>query len=154
MVLKEAETDKEYQTAAKLFKEYAVHIGVDLGFQNFDKEVENIENQYSRPNGAIFIAYNDKTPLGCFGIRKLEDAVCELKRMYLRKEARGHGTGKKLLKKSIELGKELGYEKMRLDTLPTMQSAIGLYEKAGFYEIEPYRFNPIKGAKYFEIKLC
>lgn len=154
MELKEAKSEKEYQIAVALFKEYASQIGVDLAFQNFNQEIENIESQYSRPNGVIIIAFKDeKIPLGCFGIRKLEDAICELKRMYLIKDARGMGLGKKLLSKSIGMANELGYKKMKLDTLPTMLSAIKLYEQSGFYEIDPYRFNPIEGTKYFEIKL-
>ena len=96
---------------------------------------------------------NDISTLGCFGIRRFEGTVCELKRMYLKKEVRGFGIGRLMLGKSFELGKELGYQKMRLDTLPTMKSAIALYNLMGFYEIEPYRFNPIKGAKFFEINL-
>ena len=82
-----------------------------------------------------------------------EDAISELKRMYVNKNYRGQGLGKRLLIKSIEVGKELGYKKMRLDTLPTMKAAIGLYKKMGFYEIPAYRFNPIEGTKYFEMAL-
>ncbi len=150
----EVKSDKDYKTAIQLFKEYASQIGVDLEFQNFSNEIEEIERQYSRPKGVIFITYNEaRSPLGCFGIRELEDSICELKRMYLKKEARGLGIGKRMLSKSIEIGKQLGYKKMRLDTLPTMQSAINLYKKVGFHEIEPYRYNPVDGAKYFEIEL-
>ncbi len=154
MELKEAKSDSEYKTAIQLFKEYVSQIGVDLEFQNFNEEIENIKSLYSRPKGVLFIALDDKrSPLGCVGIRKLENSICELKRMYLKEEARGLGIGKQLLKKAIEVGEELGYQKMRLDTLPIMHSAIDLYKRTGFYEIEPYRFNPIKGTKYFEIKL-
>ena len=154
IALKEVQTDKDYQLAVDLFKEYASQLGVDLAFQNFNKEIENITQEYARPDGTIVIAYQDeKTPLGCFGIRKLQDSTCELKRMYLRTEARGLGIGRQLLRKALEVGKELGYTHMRLDTLPTMLSAIRLYEKEGFYEIAPYRFNPIQGTKYMEVQL-
>lgn len=152
--LTEGKSDEDFKTAIQLFKEYAAQIGVDLEFQNFTNEIQNIEIQYSRPKGIIFIARNDKNlPLGCFGIRALEGSICELKRMFLKKEARGLGLGKQMLEKAIETAKELGYQKMRLDTLPTMNAAIGLYKKIGFYEIEPYRFNPIQGTKYFEMSL-
>jgi len=152
--LVEVKSDKEYKTVIELFKEYAFQINVDLSFQNFDIELKEIQKQYSRPYGIIFIVYDiDKKPIGCFGIRKLADTICELKRMYLKKEIRGMGIGNKLLTKAIEIGKELKYKRMRLDTLPTMESAIGLYKKIGFYEIDSYRFNPIEGTKYFEIQL-
>lgn len=150
----EVQSDKEFTTARKLFKEYASQIGVDLSFQKFDEEIRDIEQQYSRPDGILFIACDiDAHPIGCFGIRRFEDSICELKRMYVKKEARGHGVGKELLAKAIDIAKELTYKKMRLDTLPSMESAIGLYKKTGFYEIEAYRFNPIEGTKYFEIQV-
>lgn len=152
MKLKEANSKKDYQQAAELFQMYASQIGVDLKFQNFSQEIKNLQAQYSRPFGILFLAYNaQEIPVGCFGIRALEGPICELKRMYVVKDTRGKGLGKRLLEKSIACAKELGYQKMRLDTLPSMLPAIGLYTKAGFYEIEPYRFNPIEGTKYFEI---
>ncbi len=154
MHLKEVQSPEGYDTAVNLFKEYAQEIGVDLEFQNFKKELENIEQQYSRPYGVIILATSeDNRVLGCFGIRKLEDTICELKRMYIRKNARGMSIGKQMLAKAIEIGIELGYAKMRLDTLPSMSAAIGLYEKMGFYPIEPYRYNPIEGTRYYELRL-
>ena len=147
-------TDKAYQIAVNLFKEYASQIGVDLSFQNFNQELADIKSQYARPKGVLYIAYDkEQQPIGCFGIRVYEDSICELKRMYLKSHYRGLGIGKKLLLKSIQAGKELGYTKMRLDTLPSMKSAINLYKSIGFYEISAYRFNPIEGTKYFEIVL-
>ncbi len=152
--LEEATSEEDFKTAVVLFKEYAASLGVNLEFQNFSEEIENLESQYSRPKGIIFLATeNNASTLGCFGIRELSGPICELKRMYLRQGARGRGIGKLMLERSIEVGRELGYRKMRLDTLPTMRTAIKLYEKMGFYEIKPYRFNPIDGTKYFEINL-
>jgi GNAT superfamily N-acetyltransferase len=152
--LKEVRTDREFQTAAELFKEYVSQLGVDLSFQNFDQEVKDLSQEYSRPDGILFIAWqNEQTPLGCFGIRKLEDSVCELKRMYVSAQARGLGIGRQLLRKAVAAGRELGYTTMRLDTLPKMAAAMNLYEKEEFYEIAPYRFNPIAGTKYLEVKL-
>lgn len=152
--LLEVTSASDYIIAIKLFKEYAAHIGIDLGFQDFDKEVENLESKYSKPEGVLYIAYdNENIPVGCFGIRAFEGNICELKRMYLKESARGYGFGKLMMAKAIAAGKELGYHKMRLDTLSSMLPAVGLYEKTGFYEIDPYYFNPIAEAKYFEISL-
>lgn len=153
--LLEARSDKEFETAVFLFKEYASQLGVDLSFQKFDKEILEIKQQYSRPTGILYIAYDmDENSLGCFGIRRFTDSICELKRMYVKKETRGRGIGKQFLHKAQEVARELNYQAMRLDTLPTMKSAIGLYKKIGFYEIDAYRFNPIEGTKYFEIQLA
>ncbi len=154
MKIKEVHTQQEYQIAALLFKEYAQEIGIDLEFQNFQKELSDLKKQYAKPQGTIWLAYNEhEDAVGCVGIRKLEDSICELKRMYVRKEARGTGLGKSLMEKSIEIAIELGYQKMRLDTLSTMHSAIHLYKSVGFYEIESYRFNPFDEAKYYELEL-
>ena len=153
--MKEAKSKEDYRVGVDLFKEYAAQLGVDLGFQNFAAEVIGIEEQYSRPEGVLVII-NDlrDLPMGCFGIRKFDEGVCELKRMYLREEARGQGMAKDMLLKSVQLAQELGYTSMRLDTLPTMQAAIALYQQFGFYEIAAYRYNPIPGTKYFEIQVA
>ena len=150
----EVKTAKDYSKAIQLFKEYAASINVDLSFQNFEKELSEVDKQYARPLGVLFLLVDsNEEAVGCFGIRKLSAGICELKRMYLKKEVRGKGLGSFLLKEAIKSGEDLNYSKMRLDTLPTMKSAISLYENMGFYEIEPYRFNPIEGTKYFEISL-
>ena len=154
MELFEAKSPEAYAMAISLFKEYAAQLDVDLSFQKFDQEILNIQYQYARPEGILFIAYDqDQQPMGCFGIRRFEDSICELKRMYLKQEQRGKGIGKSLLAKAIEAGRELHYKKMRLDTLPSMQAAMGLYRKMGFYEIPAYRYNPVEGTKFFEIQL-
>lgn len=152
--LTEAKSPDEFKIAIDLFKEYAIQIGVNLEFQNFSNEIENIESQYSRPKGVLFLANQEGNfPLGCCAIRELKDTICELKRMYLRKEGRGLGVGKQMLSKAIETARQMGYRKMRLDTLPSMTAAISLYQSVGFYDIEPYRYNPIPGTRYFEIDL-
>ena len=152
--LSQAHSKEAFEIAKNLFKEYAEELGIDLSFQNFSKELEEVEIEYAPPQGALFLAHNEgKEAIACFAIRKWEGEICELKRMYIRKAFRGQGLGKKLLLKSIEQAKTLGYEKMRLDTLPSMQAAIGLYEGLGFVEIEAYRYNPFPGTKYFEKEL-
>ncbi len=152
--MREANSKEDYELATQLIQEYASKLGVDLSFQNIQDELKNISTEYGRPTGTFILAYIDGHQLvGCAGIRKLEGDICELKRMYLRDEARGLGIGKSLLRASIKLGSELQYAKMRLDTLPSMQSAIGLYEKEGFYEIEAYRYNPVVGTRYYEIAI-
>lgn len=148
------ETAKGYRIAAELFKEYARQIDIDLSFQNFHSELDQLQTQYAAPSGALFLVNDPKgQPMGCFAIRKLESTIAELKRMYLRKEARGLGLGKKMLAYALEQAALMGYSKIRLDTLPHMHAAISLYENLGFYEIEPYIYNPIDGAKYYEADL-
>ena len=152
--LTEVRSEEGYQVAIQLFQEYAEDLGIDLSFQSFDKEIASIRKQYARPEGALFVVYDEgNKPIGCFGIRLFVSGICELKRMYLKKSARGKGIGRQLLDKAIEVAKELNYSSIRLDTLPTMTAAIRLYKHLGFEEIEPYRYNPIEGTKYFEKQL-
>lgn len=152
--IKEVDSTEEYLLAAQLFQEYARYIGVDLAFQNFEEEINDLQKQYFRPEGAVFIAYNSENcAVGCVGVRKQKESICELKRMYIKPQARGKGLGSLLVQKCIDLGIELGYSKIRLDTLSTMHAAIHVYEKAGFYEIESYRFNPFEEAKFYEREL-
>lgn len=154
MLIKQVTSPEEYQTAAILFEEYAQGLGLDLEFQDFSNEIAHLETMYSKPEGLIGIAYgqNDSI-LGCFGIRKWDGTICELKRMYLRNTARGKGIGTQLLAHAIAMGTELGYSEMRLDTLPRMEAAIHLYEKMGFRAIAPYRYNPIAGARFYALPL-
>lgn len=151
VVIKEASTPESYELGKQLFEAYATELQVDLSFQGFAEEMAEIAQQYGRPGGCLYLAYAAQPqPVGCFGIRMWGGTTCELKRMFIRPSHRGLGIGKQLLIKSVTAAYELGYEKMRLDTLPSMQAAIKLYQQLGFYEIPPYRYNPIKGTKYFE----
>lgn len=113
ITLREAKSDREYKIAIGLFLEYASQLGFDLSFQNFDEEIEHIEEHYSRQNGGVlFIGYSEKNEASaCFGIRKLGKNICELKRMYVIKKVRGLGIGKQLLTKAIGVATSLGYEK-------------------------------------------
>ncbi|MES2893118.1 MAG: GNAT family N-acetyltransferase [Bacteroidota bacterium] len=148
-----ATTAEDYEAAKFLFQEYAANIKIDLGFQKFDRELDQLESMYSLPEGGIILAEDQGVFLGCVGIRRIDDAIGELKRMYVRPGNQGKGIGKKLLTCAVELAKDCGYEKIRLDTLNTMRSAIHLYTKEDFYEIPPYYLNPNATAVFFEKQL-
>jgi len=148
-----ATTSSDFEKGKKLFEEYALSLNVDLSFQNFSEELESIQIQYGKPGGALILACDGEAFVGCSGIRKFDQETAELKRMYVKTGYRGYNIGKSLLQRSIELTKELGYKKLRLDTLENMTKAQQLYASFGFYEIPSYRFNPLPGTKYMEKKL-
>jgi ribosomal protein S18 acetylase RimI-like enzyme len=148
-----ANTSQEFESGKKLFEEYALSLNVDLSFQNFSKELETIQNQYGKPEGALLLACDGEVFVGCSGVRKLDQETAELKRMYVKNEYRGYHIGTSLLQRSIELAKEAGYKKIRLDTLDYMTKAQQLYRSFGFYEIPSYRFNPLSGTIYMEKQL-
>jgi len=143
-------TEEDFRAAALLFREYAASIGIDLGFQGFEKELALLSNMYAYPEGGIILCRDEENDIGCVAIRKQEGEIAELKRMYLKPRFQGMGFGRELMEQAIGLAKELGYRKIRLDTLDTMRPAIHLYKSYGFREIPPYYHNPIQNAVYFE----
>jgi putative acetyltransferase len=147
---KMAETTTDFEQGKILFREYVLSLGVDLSFQDFEKELETIDRQYHAPDGGLLLAFKDQQPAGCAGVRKSDEGIAELKRMYVRADYRGYNIGGGLLKLSLQLATELGYKKIRLDTLRDMTRARALYQSFGFYEIPPYRFNPLEGAIFME----
>lgn len=149
----QVQTESELVEIRRLFKEYTDWLGFDLSFQNFEQEFAELPGKYARPDGCLLLAHEDTFVIGCVGLRKFETDICEMKRLYIRKEFRNKGYGKKLAQAVIDQARKIGYKYMRLDTVPWMHEAIGLYRSLGFYEITAYRFNPIQGALYFELKL-
>lgn len=149
-----AKTSEDYSIGKKLFIEYAETKKFDLGYQNFDKELNEINYQYGFPSGVLYlIANNLGEYIGCGGIRKFKEGIAEMKRMYIKKEFRGQGLGEKLLKKLIKSAIDLKYDKIWLDTLESLHAATHLYKKHGFKEQKPYRFNPNPDVLYFELIL-
>jgi ribosomal protein S18 acetylase RimI-like enzyme len=140
--------------ACSLFVEYAESIGIDLSFQGFEDELESLPGKYVPPKGGLFLAFLNKALVGCVALRPLDTpGVAELKRLYVRPQARGAGLGRSLTERAIQRAIDAGYNRIRLDTLSTMHDAQRLYRKMGFVEIPPYTFNPIPGAVYMELKL-
>jgi ribosomal protein S18 acetylase RimI-like enzyme len=150
MVIARSARPEEVEEARGLFREYAAGLGFDLAFQGFEAELGALPGDYAPPRGALLLARDGAKVAGCVALRPLHGDVCEMKRLYVRHAWRGTGLGRRLAIAIMEEGRALGYARMRLDTVPAMQSAIGLYESLGFRDIAPYRANPIPGARFLE----
>jgi putative acetyltransferase len=146
--VREARED-EIELVRELFLEYAASLGVDLGFQDFERELAELPWNYV----ALLVGEVGGAVSGCAGVREFAPGVGELKRLYVRPAFRGHGLGRELSAEAIRRARDAGFASLRLDTLPTMEAASALYRSLGFREIEPYRHNPIEGTRFFELLL-
>jgi ribosomal protein S18 acetylase RimI-like enzyme len=149
----EAKVPDDFKIARDLFEQYAQSLGFDLGFQDFGVELQNLPGDYAPPQGCILFAKQDERIVGCVAVRKLEENICEMKRLYVIPSARGQGIGRKLAETIIAQAKAIGYKHMRLDTVASMQAANRLYSSLGFHPIAPYRYNPLEGAQFYELSL-
>jgi ribosomal protein S18 acetylase RimI-like enzyme len=150
----QAETPDHIEHTRKLFLEYAQSLGFSLCFQGFDKELAGLPGDYAPPEGRLLLAEHEGKIAGCVALHKLSDAVCEMKRLYVRPEFRGKSLGRALAERVLSEARAIGYSHMRLDTVVgKMDSAIALYRQLGFCEISRYRENPIAGAIYMELDL-
>jgi len=150
----QAQSPEEIEITRGLFKEYASGLNIDLCFQNFDQEVNGLPGNYAPPSGRLLLAIDGEQVAGCIALRSLGDGDCEMKRLYVRPEFRGKGLGQKLVTTLLDAAREIGYERMLLDTLPgKMDEAIALYRSLGFREIAPYYHNPVEDALFMELWL-
>ena len=143
-------SDDQWAVADGLIREYVEALGFDLCFQDVDRELAELPTEYGPPGGAAFLAGEGA---GFVGVHRLDDHVAELKRMYVVPAARGAGVGRALAVAAVEEARRLGYRRLRLDTLSSMEAAVRLYLDLGFTDIPPYRDNPIPEARYLELVL-
>ena len=148
-----AESGEELEQVRVLFGEYSNSLAFDLDFQNYEEELANLPGDYVRPTGCLLLAIYKGQSVGCVGLRKLNDGVCEMKRLYVREQFRSSGFGRALAEAVIEEARKIGYNNMRLDTVPSMDVARALYVSLGFKQTGPYRYNPIEDAVFMELRL-
>jgi len=148
-----AQEQDHYQKARELFTQYADSLDFDLEFQGFSQELATLPGDYAPPEGCILLAQESGHFVGCVALRPLEDKICEMKRLYVRPGYRGRGIGRTLACSVIDRAREIGYEKMRLDTVVTMNEARTLYYSLEFRNIKAYRYSPLDEPSYMELDL-
>jgi putative acetyltransferase len=145
---------EEMEQVRVLFREYADSLGFDLCFQSFEQELAGLPGPYAPPSGCLLLATVGEEPAGCVALKKLADGVCEMKRLYVRSQHRGTGLGRTLAEQIIREARGLGYQVLRLDTVPSvMGKAVALYRSLGFRDIPAYYLNPVPGAVFMELRL-
>lgn len=149
----QAISQEEFDEAIKLFKEYANAINFDAGFKNFYLEIATLNTQYSPPEGCLLLAYKNNEAVGCIVVRKMQQGVAELKRFYVKPDFRQFKIGAKLLESAISNAKQLHFQYLRLEVIPTLTKAKELYHSFGFYSIEPYQTVVLEGTAYMEKNL-
>jgi putative acetyltransferase len=149
----QATTPQHMAVARALFEEYAAWLGVDLCFQGFAAELDGLPGFYAPPQGRLLLALTGAEAAGCIALRPREEGICEMKRLFVRPSYRGHGLGKLLVERVVAEARGIGYRTMRLDTLPSMQAAIRLYESIGFGRCAPYYETPLPETVFMELHL-
>ena len=149
-----AESAAEIETVRELFLEYQKWLGVDLCFQGFEAELAGLPGAYVPPRGGLWLARVGGKIAGCIALRPLDDAMCEMKRLWIRPGFRGLGLGRRLALTAIHAARESGYAAMCLDTLGNMAEAHALYESLGFREIPAYYDNPLEDVRYLRLELA
>jgi ribosomal protein S18 acetylase RimI-like enzyme len=132
-----------------LFREYSASLGEQGCFPDFEDELAALPGGYE----ALLVARVDGEPVGCVAIRRLDDATCEMKRLYVQPDGRGSGLGRALAEAIVDEARCLGFRTMKLDTLPSMDTARALYRSLGFRPVERYNDNPIEGVLFYELTL-
>src|ERR1700761_7578918 len=152
-----ARSPEDLSIVSSLFVSYTDWLAIDLSYQDFRTELASLPGKYSPPGGEILLARSPSTqePLGCVALRPLfpSSNCCEMKRLYVAPAGRGLGVGRALVREILGVAKQLGYKEVKLDTLPQMEAAVGLYEKEGFVRCEKYYETPIEGTLFLAKKL-
>jgi ribosomal protein S18 acetylase RimI-like enzyme len=141
--------DGDVEVLRALFREYSASLVEQGCFPDFEDELAALPGGYE----ALLVARVDGEPVGCVAIRRLDDATCEMKRLYVQPDGRGSGLGRALAEAIVDEARRLGFRTMKLDTLPSMDTARALYRSLGFRPVERYNDNPIEGVLFYELTL-
>jgi ribosomal protein S18 acetylase RimI-like enzyme len=150
-----AASPADLDAARRLFRAYAASLPIDLGYQDFQVEVDGLPGAYAAPGGALLLARAaDGAAVGCVALRAFPiGGACEMKRLYVSPEGRGSGAGRALAVRIIDAARAAGYREMLLDTLPQLRAAIALYETLGFRRIDAYYDTPIADTVFMALTL-
>lgn len=136
-----------------IWREFVASPSVSLDYQGNEAEFADLPGKYAQPYGRVILAERLGELNGCIALRKVNDGICEMKRLYVRPRARGLGIGRLLATSLIDEARSIGYSEMRLDVLAEFERARALYESLGFAPADPVSFNPLPGTAFLGLKL-
>lgn len=153
MQIREAQFPSDQAALVALIREYADWLNIDMSFQNFDEEMAQIDSQYCLPSGMLWVVQEALQLVACVGFKRFDSTTAEVKRLYVQPAYRGCHWGDELMHKVIDTTRQLGYQRLVLDTVPQTVASHGLYLRLGFTPIAPYYCGPTLAIQFFELKL-
>lgn len=153
ITLRRARLPDDEAAVLAIWREYIASVTVSLAFQDNETDFANLSAHYGPPTGAVILAEREGSVVGCVAMRALSQPVCEMKRLYVRPEGRGHDLGRQLIDSICAEARRAGYAEMRLDVLPEFVRARALYDDAGFQPANPHTFNPVPGTAFLGLRL-
>ncbi|MEO8389466.1 GNAT family N-acetyltransferase [Polaromonas sp.] len=151
--IKSAAFPDDLERVIAIFREYIASPSVSLDFQDYEAEFAALPGKYAAPDGCLLLAWKEQAVVGCAALRRVDDTVCEMKRVYVRPNARGESLGRRLVESILAEARARGYSHICLDVLPEFSAALRLYESLGFLPAAPVTFNPVPGTKFLALEL-
>ena len=151
--IRPAEFPADHAAVLAIFTEYVRSPSVSLDFQGYEDEFAELPGKYAPPEGRLLLATEGERVLGCVALRKVNQRICEMKRLYVRPEGRGMALGRRLAEAVVEEARNAGYAEMRLDVLPEFEAARGIYRAMGFAPAPAVSHNPVPGTAFLGLDL-
>ena len=152
-MIRRARFPEDLDAVIAIFREYIGSTSVSLDFQDYEVELADLPGKYDAPRGGLFLAWQADAVVGCAGFREVNDAICEMKRVYVRPVARGQNLGRRLVERILAEGRAAGYHRICLDVLPEFKAAQQLYASLGFAPTAPVTFNPVPDTRFLGMNL-
>jgi len=144
---------QDLEAVKDIFREYVGSATVSLEFQDYEAEFAALPGKYAAPQGRLLLAWRGDCVVGCVALRQVDATTCEMKRVYVRPEARGEHLGRRLVERILAEARAAGYQRICLDVLPEFIAAQQIYAALGFTDAPPVTFNPVPGTKFLGLDL-
>jgi putative acetyltransferase len=151
--IKPANFPEDLEHVIAILREYIASPRVSLAFQNYEAEFAALPGKYAAPEGRLLLAWKGPVVVGCAALRRVDGSTCEMKRVYVRPDARGESLGRRLIERILDEARAAGYSRICLDVLPDFSAAQRIYESLGFQPAAPVTFNPVPGTRYLALEL-